>query len=570
MMLRRLVQLLAVAAIALGAWLVLDHRDAVREVLHEVTERAATGWNEPPSELPPAGEGVADRPAAPPTLEPQPPPPPGTALRVELVEAPAERYADPTYAEPDRYFSRLVGRVPGLRYDPALSHAARELAAFHATEGQLAPDAVLAFFLDAGGAPEWGVEQTMRVTTASGDEPVLSQLQGVARSAAPGEPPLRVGVGEGLRFGRPATRHIAVLVSRGGLRLDPLPRRVRGGQALTIDGVVPPGTERLGLLVAASDQVFTEVPAELSGTAFRATLDVPDLAGPLLVELIGDSAAGPRPLAQLDLRVDSPLPDALETAWPPDESQIGSAAEAEAFIAGLIARDRAAAGLGGVGRDPALDAVARAHSADMARHHFFAHVSPRTGDVTDRLRAAGYRSLMHGENIARNGTLFDAQAGLMRSLGHRRNILSPDATRVGVGIAETGEGETHQWVVTQVFARPSPVVDPLSARVELVRRLDRARAEAGLPPLRLDDALSGAAELEVRRDAPTPRGVLDRASRYLQRGGFASIATLPELSRLEVPADFLEPRYRRLGIAVRQDLSRDGADILVVMVVGGG
>jgi hypothetical protein len=222
-----------------------------------------------------------------------------------------------------------------------------------------------------------------------------------------------------------------------------------------------------------------------------------------------------------------------------------------------------------VGRDAELDGVARAHSADMARHHFFAHVSPQTGSVTDRLRSARYRSLMHAENIARNGTLYDAQAGLMRSLGHRRNILSPDASRVGIGVAETGRDGAHQWVLTQVFARPSPVVDSLTARGELVRRLDSARSEAGLPPLRLDDDLSKAAEVEVLRSSPTPRSVLDRAARHLKRGGFASIATLPELSRLEVPADFLEPRYRRLGIAVHQDSTREGADIVVVIIVGG-
>jgi uncharacterized protein YkwD len=562
-MLRRIITIALLAAIAYAALQLWQRRDAVREVVREVTDGMVPLWPEPdaPDGAEPGGP--------PPGLVAEPPPPPGTALLVELTEPPAGRYAEADFAEADRYFARLVASVPGLRYDPALAHAARELAAFHAVEGQLAPDAVLAFFLDAGGAPEWGVEQMMRVTTASGDEPVLSQLARVAESLTPGAPAPRVGVGEGLRFGRPATRHIAVLVSRGDLRLDPVPRRVRGGQTLTLNGSVPAGTERLGLLVAAADQVFIEVPAQLSGTAFRATLDVPRVPGPMLVELIGESTAGPRPLAQLDLRVDVELPESLETAWLPDESHVSTVADAEAFVAELIGRDRAAAGLSPVGRDPELDALARAHSEDMALHHFFAHVSPRTGSVTDRLRARGYRSLMHAENIARNGTLYDAQAGLMRSLGHRRNILASDATRVGVGIAETGRDGAHQWVVTQVFARPSPVIDPGVARGEVVRRLDQARSEAGLPPLRLDAALSDAAEAEAGHPSPTPRSVLDRASRHLRRGGFASIATVPELSRLEVPADFLESRYRKLGIAVRQDASREGADIVVVMLVGG-
>ncbi|MHC4966846.1 MAG: CAP domain-containing protein, partial [Planctomycetota bacterium] len=40
-------------------------------------------------------------------------------------------------------------------------------------------------------------------------------------------------------------------------------------------------------------------------------------------------------------------------------------------------------------RDPALDAVARAHSADMARRGYLNHVNPEGQNPVDRLRAAG-------------------------------------------------------------------------------------------------------------------------------------------------------------------------------------
>ena len=72
---------------------------------------------------------------------------------------------------------------------------------------------MLSFFLDAAGSAEWGVEQTLRTTTREGDATILDQLEAVASRRRREEPGLRVGVGESWTLGRPALRHIAVLVA---------------------------------------------------------------------------------------------------------------------------------------------------------------------------------------------------------------------------------------------------------------------------------------------------------------------------------------------------------------------
>src|SRR5579871_6683225 len=63
-------------------------------------------------------------------------------------------------------------------------------------------------------------------------------------------------------------------------------------------------------------------------------------------------------------------------------------------------RDRAAGGLPPLAYDDDLAAIGRAHSTDMRDHHFFAHESPTTGKLEDRLDRAGYLAIVGRENLA--------------------------------------------------------------------------------------------------------------------------------------------------------------------------
>ena len=61
---------------------------------------------------------------------------------------------------------------------------------------------------------------------------------------------------------------------------------------------------------------------------------------------------------------------------------------------------------------------------------------------------ANVRFLTAGENLALAPTLQIAHTGLMRSPGHRANILQRDFGRVGIGIMDGG---IHGLMVTQEF-----------------------------------------------------------------------------------------------------------------------
>lgn len=114
----------------------------------------------------------------------------------------------------------------------------------------------------------------------------------------------------------------------------------------------------------------------------------------------------------------------------------------------LINKERVSRGIGALAPDPALRAVALAHSADMFERGYFSHDTPEGKDPFDRMRAAGIVFAAAGENLALAQTLSIAHTGLMHSPGHRANILNKSYHRVGIGIVEGG---VHGLMVSQEF-----------------------------------------------------------------------------------------------------------------------
>jgi uncharacterized protein YkwD len=128
----------------------------------------------------------------------------------------------------------------------------------------------------------------------------------------------------------------------------------------------------------------------------------------------------------------------------------------------LINRDRAAPEYFGEtkGRarpllwDDRLAAVARAHSEEMARNGYFSHEAADGAWPAQRISAAGILWVRVGENIASCQSIAQAESTFMDEpkfeRNHRWNILSPDYTRVGVGIAKGSDGMLY---ITEDFAQ---------------------------------------------------------------------------------------------------------------------
>ncbi|MFB7302257.1 MULTISPECIES: CAP domain-containing protein [Heyndrickxia] len=79
--------------------------------------------------------------------------------------------------------------------------------------------------------------------------------------------------------------------------------------------------------------------------------------------------------------------------------------------------------------------VAYNHSKDMAVEKYFSHESPKFGNLEKRLQAAHVFYQLAGENIA--AQYMDAPSaveGWLNSEGHRKALLEPKFTHLGVGV----------------------------------------------------------------------------------------------------------------------------------------
>ena len=122
----------------------------------------------------------------------------------------------------------------------------------------------------------------------------------------------------------------------------------------------------------------------------------------------------------------------------------------------LTNQAREQAGVRPLAYDPLLGRIAEAHSSDMLRQDFFSHDSLDGSSYVDRMRRAGFTiSGPTAENIAAgSSTPEQVVSRWLRSPGHRRNILNPALTHIGIGhaFAANDSGRVayrHYW--TQVF-----------------------------------------------------------------------------------------------------------------------
>jgi uncharacterized protein YkwD len=101
-----------------------------------------------------------------------------------------------------------------------------------------------------------------------------------------------------------------------------------------------------------------------------------------------------------------------------------------------------------------LDSVAFGHAADMAEHDYFEHEDRSGRSPAARVRAAGYREKLVGENIAYGPqSADDVVQGWLGSPGHCENIMDPRFTEMGIAYAP-GRGAKRGLFWDQLLAAP--------------------------------------------------------------------------------------------------------------------
>lgn len=161
-----------------------------------------------------------------------------------------------------------------------------------------------------------------------------------------------------------------------------------------------------------------------------------------LSPVFGDALNYAIPKNNVEVSADNPIKLPFTVNNPKDRPDL----EAQMLI--WVNQERVKRGLTALKGDPEIAVVARKHSADMFARGYFSHYTPEGVDPFTRMKKGHVRFLTAGENLALAQTLTIAHNGLMKSPGHRANILNPAFGRLGISILDGG---IYGLMITQNF-----------------------------------------------------------------------------------------------------------------------
>ena len=364
--------------------------------------------------------------------------------------------------------------------DPRLFAACNDLAAIVTDDGEI-DYPLVEFALQRHGIIEpsphlmvvWGpIDETGEI---------MRQLAPQLGPSLAAEPAARFGIGA-VRRKPDGTGAVVFALQQSGLATAPMPRSLPAGGSFQIDAVIDAQYTGPEVFVTHDDGTTQQLAVQAGRSGgVKAEVACGTHRGRQEIEIAASGATGPAVLANFPVWCGAEPPASVTLAAARDDTHL-SAQQAERQLFELVNRDRKAAGLPALVWDDRVAAVARAYSQEMRRTHVVAHVSPLSGSAADRVRAAGIKTAVVLENVARAYAVEEAHQGLMNSPGHRENILSTAATHVGIGVAFGDEvAGRREMLLTQVFIRIPPKVDPAAA-VALVHRRLSAAHPVGIDP----------------------------------------------------------------------------------------
>ena len=378
----------------------------------------------------------------------------------------------------------------------------------------------------------------------------------------------------------PGRLRILIAFQESFVELQPVPRELPQGGRAPLDGRVLPPYRNPSLLITHPDGRVMRAPLSVADGRVQALFQCGPTPGGYEIEITGDDRFGPAVLANFPVYCGARAPMKLVAPNRAPEPPWTDGADAEAQVFAELNADRAHAGLPPLALDARLSEVARAHSEDMRLHGFVGHVSPTTGSADDRLRRVHIVPPLVLENVGRAYSPREAERGLMDSPGHRANILSSAASRVGVGVSVVagGHGE-RELLVTQLFIHVPAPFDAGRTPAELRRRVDALRRQSGLGPL-VPDAELDALALEVARGivagtiapehpgAPVERALPRLADRFRTlRTVVVLDATEP--GEIQTSPAMIDRRITHAGEAVLPRKSeRENKPLCIVLILG--
>ena len=230
------------------------------------------------------------------------------------------------------------------------------------------------------------------------------------------------------------------------------------------------------------------------------------------------------------------------TTLPPTATPVAIAPDVPALqqmMLDLVNADRAANGLSRLAWDSTAAQAGQNHAQEMAQFGYLSHWDLAGNGPDHRYTAAGGLDAVqenayqytHSSSLAPTSPgdwqelIRQAEDALMNSPGHRANILAPEHTHLGVGIAYDAASGT--LAITQEFVNHYVALSPLPQQAAVGQRIVvRGRLEAGASEPLLEIAYEpfptarGLAELTPQTYTSLASGVETFALTPADNGGF--------------------------------------------------
>ena len=245
-------------------------------------------------------------------------------------------------------------------------------------------------------------------------------------------PPTHYGVGQHTGADRATT--VILLVHRGVVLKQPLPRALSLGEKIVVKGRLRRGYFRPRVLIAPPHgRPVHERPAWTAKRSVEAEIETAFGTGPYGIEIVADSQYGPVVLNNhiAYVGVEAPqMPVVRLTAPHRSESQVGE----KGRLLSALNRHRSEHGVSVLQEDNRLTQAALEHATEMARRKTVSHTSPNTGNLVMRLRGLGLDPVAVAENLAEASDASAAMHAFQDSPGHARNLILPGMTHVGIAV----------------------------------------------------------------------------------------------------------------------------------------
>ena len=475
----------------------------------------------------------------------------------------ANRYNEPLETPPHTQLGDAViaalatasekAHVPTPAADARLFRACTELAQIVPEEGVVGYS-LIEFALQRNGIIEPSPHLLVVWADVDSPGPIVEQLQPRLAEILGDGATARVGIGAVKR--KPdGTGAIVFALQGSGVTTSPIPRSVPVGGTFKVDAVVDARFHEPEVFVTHEDGATERLGLEHGASGgFKSAVACGAHKGKQQIEITASDVSGSTVLANFPVYCGTEPPRALTIEPTRDDGGVIDPTEAGQRLLALLNHDRQAAGLAALIWDDRVAAVAKGHSEEMRRTKIVAHVSPTTGSAADRVRAAGIKTAVVLENVARAYGVGEAHAGLMNSPGHRANLMSATATHVGISVVLGDEvSGRRELFVTQVFIRIPPKVD-VNVATELVKK----RIES-VKPVAMTAKLSSTAQQLAdglaagkSRDTlwPIARHQLDALGNKYSRVGsvITAVADMDTLDGKQLVGDY-KPDDIGIGIA---------------------